>query len=138
MFFIGISCTDQLTSLLDSDGFELDKNYYRVEPTLDCHQKESVQVIANILIFPYSHSVNKKSILEMELQLFFIIYFQGSHVMAHAGSYILQWVCPQSSDIAAQLMFFHEVLSSENYKGSMSNLQSGISAMSLASSCQSR
>lgn len=35
---------DQLTSILDSDEFQLDKNYHRVEPTLDCHQKESVQV----------------------------------------------------------------------------------------------
>lgn len=45
-------CIDQqLTSLLDSDGFELDKNYYRVEPTLDCHQKESVQVRARCIFY---------------------------------------------------------------------------------------
>lgn len=42
--------TDQLTSLLDADGFELDKTYYRVEPTLDCNQKESVQVSAAELL----------------------------------------------------------------------------------------
>lgn len=97
--------TDKTHSILESEGFQLDKDYYRVEPTLDCHQKESVQ---------------------------------GSHVMIHNGHYVLQWVCPSTCDTPAQLMFFYEVLSSENYKGSMSNLQSGISAMSLASSCQSR
>lgn len=42
--------TDQLTSLFDADGFELDKTYYRVEPTLDCNQKESVQVSAAELL----------------------------------------------------------------------------------------
>lgn len=63
---------------------------------------------------------------------------QGSHVMTQAGVYVLQWVCPPSCDQVAQLMFFHETLSSVNYKGSMSSLQSGISAMSLSSSCQSR
>lgn len=63
---------------------------------------------------------------------------QGSHVMAHNGCYVLQWICPNECELPAQLMYFFEVLSSENYKGSMSNLQSGISAMSLASSCQSR
>lgn len=35
---------DKTHSILESEGFELDKDYYRVEPTLDCHQKESVQV----------------------------------------------------------------------------------------------
>lgn len=43
-FLITSNSIDQLTSILGSDEFELDKNYYRVEPTLDCHQKESVQV----------------------------------------------------------------------------------------------
>lgn len=103
-----------------------------MEPTLDCHQKESVQVRNGILI--------------LISILLCIVYFnsirimnqQGSHVMAHNGGYVLQWICPAECDLPAQLMFFFEVLSSENYKGSMSNLQSGISAMSLASSCQSR
>lgn len=36
--------TDKSISILDSDDFELEKDYFRVEPTLDCHQKESVQV----------------------------------------------------------------------------------------------
>lgn len=40
--------TDKSSSILDSDDFELEKDYFRVEPTLDCHQKESVQV-SNIL-----------------------------------------------------------------------------------------
>ncbi|XP_055301450.1 protein real-time [Sitodiplosis mosellana] len=97
--------SDKGRSIFESDDLEVEKDYYRVEPTLDCHQKESVQ---------------------------------GSHVMAHNGNYVLQWICPSTCDTPAQLMFFYEVLSSENYKGSMSNLQPGISAMSLASSCQSR
>lgn len=58
--------------------------------------------------------------------------------MTFCGNYILQWFCPPSCEYPAQLMYFHEILSSANYKGSMSSLQSGISAMSLSSSCQSR
>ncbi|XP_055589565.1 protein real-time isoform X2 [Uranotaenia lowii] len=58
---------------------------------------------------------------------------QGSHEMANTGSYILQWMCPPSCDGPAQLMYFHEVLSSANYKGSMTSLQSGFSSKSLQS-----
>lgn len=79
-----------------------------------------------------------KNSIYLKCKLIGFFYLQGSHVMTHAGSYVLQWICPPACDIPAQLMLFYEVLSSENYKGSMSNLQSGISAMSLASSCQSR
>lgn len=63
---------------------------------------------------------------------------QGSHVMTNTGNYILQWSCPASSDSPAQLMHFHEILSSHNYKGSMSSLQSGVSALSLNTSVPSR
>lgn len=64
---------------------------------------------------------------------------QGSHVMNSTDNYILHWFCPpSSSEGTAQLMYFHEILSSANYKGSMTSLQSGFSAMSVASSCQSR
>lgn len=63
---------------------------------------------------------------------------QGSHVMTHRGHYILQWSCPPGSEPAAQLMHFHEILSSHNYRGSMSSLQSGVSALSLNSSMPSR
>ncbi|KAG4069858.1 hypothetical protein HA402_009565 [Bradysia odoriphaga] len=91
---------DASMSVFDWSGFELDKNYFRVEPSLVCHAKESVQ---------------------------------GSHVMNHTGHYVLQWICPPSCDNPAQLMYFHEILSSANYKGSMSSLQSGISVMSLNS-----
>lgn len=96
---------DPSVSVFDLSGFEEEKNYFRAEPTLVCHSRESVQ---------------------------------GSHVMTYAGIYVLQWICPPSCDQPAQLMYFHEILSSVNYKGSMSSLQSGISAMSLTSSCQSR
>uniref|UniRef100_A0A182JLI4 CRAL-TRIO domain-containing protein n=1 Tax=Anopheles atroparvus TaxID=41427 RepID=A0A182JLI4_ANOAO len=58
---------------------------------------------------------------------------QGSHEMATIGSYVLQWMCPPSADGPAQLMYFHEVLSSANYKGSMTSLQSGFSSNSLQS-----
>lgn len=46
-----IKFTDKQRSLFDSEEFELEKNYYRVEPTLDCRQKESVQVKIETLIF---------------------------------------------------------------------------------------
>ncbi|XP_052868948.1 protein real-time [Anopheles cruzii] len=58
---------------------------------------------------------------------------QGSHEMANTGTYVLQWMCPPSSDGPAQLMYFHETLSSANYKGSMTSLQSGFSSNSLQS-----
>lgn len=63
---------------------------------------------------------------------------QGSHVMTYASHYVLQWTCPPQSEQPAQLMHFHEILSSQNYKGSMSSLQSGVSALSLNSSMPSR
>ncbi|XP_059611478.1 protein real-time isoform X2 [Phlebotomus argentipes] len=63
---------------------------------------------------------------------------QGSHVMTTVGTYILQWTCSPSTDKVATLMFHYEILSSANYKGSMTSLQSGFSALSVASSCQSR
>lgn len=55
-------------------------------------------------------------------------------MMSH-GTYILQWTLQPATDVTAQLMYFYEILSSANYKGSMTSLQS---AMSVASSCQSR
>ncbi|XP_052896891.1 protein real-time [Anopheles moucheti] len=58
---------------------------------------------------------------------------QGSHEMASTGTYVLQWMCPPSCDGPAQLMYFHEILSSANYKGSMTSLQSGFSSNSLQS-----
>uniref|UniRef100_A0A336LKE0 CSON007951 protein n=1 Tax=Culicoides sonorensis TaxID=179676 RepID=A0A336LKE0_CULSO len=60
---------------------------------------------------------------------------QGSHEMMSHGTYILQWQLPPGSTTGAQLMYFYEILSSANYKGSMTSLQS---AMSIASSQQSR
>lgn len=67
------------------------------------------------------------------------------------ATYILQWKCPVAEKNAdssggdqnarpgnAQLLYYYEVLSSESYRGSMTSLQSGFSAMSVASSCQSR
>lgn len=35
---------DPSTSVFDLSGFEEDKNYFRAEPSLVCHSKESVQV----------------------------------------------------------------------------------------------
>lgn len=66
------------------------------------------------------------------------------------ATYILQWKCPVAETNPnsggdqngrpgnAQLLYYYEVLSSESYRGSMTSLQSGFSAMSVASSCQSR
>ncbi|KAL7739114.1 hypothetical protein ACLKA6_013727 [Drosophila palustris] len=60
---------------------------------------------------------------------------QGSHVMHHNDSYLMHWFSPSG----AQLNLFYEVLSSANYKGSMTSLQSAFSSnSSAASSCQSR
>ncbi|XP_023159864.1 protein real-time [Drosophila hydei] len=60
---------------------------------------------------------------------------QGSHVMHHNDSYLMHWFSPSGS----QLNVFYEVLSSVNYKGSMTSLQSAFSSnSSAASSCQSR
>lgn len=64
---------------------------------------------------------------------------QGSHVLTESNTYVLHWFSPTSgSDGPAQLNFFYEILSSANYKGSMTSLQSGFSSSSAASSCQSR
>ncbi|CAF4931719.1 unnamed protein product [Pieris macdunnoughi] len=69
---------------------------------------------------------------------------QGSHVMSESGSYLLQWRCELlDSSRAAQLMYFHEILASHHYKGSMSSLQSATSGFSClsnksGSSCPSR
>ncbi|XP_022234796.2 protein real-time [Drosophila obscura] len=60
---------------------------------------------------------------------------QGSHVMHHNDSYLMHWFSPTG----AQLNLFYEVLSSVNYKGSMTSLQSAFSSnSSAASSVQSR
>ncbi|KAH8255761.1 hypothetical protein KR038_010021 [Drosophila bunnanda] len=60
---------------------------------------------------------------------------QGSHVMHHNDSYLMHWFSPSG----AQLNVFYEVLSSVNYKGSMTSLQSAFSSnSSAADSVQSR
>lgn len=56
---------------------------------------------------------------------------QGSFEMAKA-TYILQWMNAPISENSCRLMYFYEVLSSANYKGSMTSLQSQ-SAISLHS-----
>lgn len=57
---------------------------------------------------------------------------QGSIEMEKL-TYILQWMVPPTAEHSAQLMYFYEILSSANYRGSMTSLQSGLSALSLAS-----
>ncbi|KAH8375703.1 hypothetical protein KR009_002629 [Drosophila setifemur] len=60
---------------------------------------------------------------------------QGSHVMHHNDNYLMHWFSPSG----AQLNIFYEVLSSVNYKGSMTSLQSAFCSNSSAtSSFQSR
>lgn len=62
---------------------------------------------------------------------------QGSHVLDTAETYVLQWMCPPGAPENAQLMFFYEKLTSVDYKGSMTSLESGFSVLSVGS-CQSR
>ncbi|CAH0692089.1 unnamed protein product [Spodoptera exigua] len=104
---------DEAKSVLDQKGWREGEHFHRVEPTLVCHDGESIQ---------------------------------GSHVMLEVGSYVLQWRCDvlDCTSRAAQLMYFHETLTSHHYKGSMSSLQSGtsgfscLSGKSVSSSCPSR
>lgn len=56
---------------------------------------------------------------------------QGSFEMGKA-TYILQWMNPPTSENSCRVMYFYEVLSSANYRGSMTSLQSQ-SAISLHS-----
>ncbi|KAL0272927.1 UNVERIFIED_CONTAM: hypothetical protein PYX00_005734 [Menopon gallinae] len=96
------------------------KEYFKVETPIVCHDGESVQ---------------------------------GSHVAKKAGSYVLQWKFHSGHQLdlldsltqhKAQVIYFYETLSSAEYRGSMSSLQSGHSAFSSlsnrsgASSCPSR
>ncbi|XP_041473469.1 SEC14-like protein 1 isoform X2 [Lytechinus variegatus] len=73
---------------------------------------------------------------------------QGSHVCQVAGWYVLQWrhynisaALPSSAQKAAhhyhksKIMFYHEVLASEDFRGSMTSLQSchsGFSSLSIS------
>ncbi|CAG4982622.1 unnamed protein product [Colias eurytheme] len=109
---VGGSAVEEGRSVLAAREWREGEHYHRAEPTLVCHDGESIQ---------------------------------GSHVMSHTGSYILQWRCeaPDAPHRAAQLMYFHETLASLTYKGSMSSLQSGTSGFSCLSnksvgSCPSR
>lgn len=56
---------------------------------------------------------------------------QGSFELEKA-TYVLQWMNTPTSENSCRLMYFYEVLSSANYKGSMTSLQSQ-SAISLHS-----
>ncbi|XP_061386869.1 protein real-time isoform X2 [Musca vetustissima] len=97
---------DLAVSFFDMSDFTEGVNYFKEEPTLVCHNKESVQ---------------------------------GSHVMNHKDNYVMHWFSPScSSEGPTQLNYFYEVLSSANYKGSMTSLQSAFSSNSASSSCQSR
>lgn len=58
---------------------------------------------------------------------------QGSHILTTSDIYVLQWSCSPSVKESAQLMFFYEKLSSVDYKGSMTSLQSGFSVLSVGS-----
>ncbi|XP_054289717.1 protein real-time isoform X2 [Macrosteles quadrilineatus] len=92
-------------SVIDKSWVE-GEDWSRVEPLVTCHDGESIQ---------------------------------GSHVTAGKGTYVLQWQWRCNGDSTAthraRVMYFHEVLSSADYRGSMSSLQSG---NSLSNSCPSR
>lgn len=57
---------------------------------------------------------------------------QGSIEMEKA-TYVLQFTNPTTSEMSTRLLYFYEILSSANYRGSMTSLQSGLSAISLHS-----
>ncbi|KAL7027726.1 hypothetical protein ACKWTF_005560 [Chironomus riparius] len=57
---------------------------------------------------------------------------QGSIEMEKA-TYVMQFTNPTTSDMSTRLLYFYEILSSANYRGSMTSLQSGLSAISLHS-----
>ncbi|XP_006821149.1 SEC14-like protein 1 [Saccoglossus kowalevskii] len=77
---------------------------------------------------------------------------QGTHVARMAGSYILQWKyhSPPHSITSkqhhhhhhkAKVMYYHELLNSRDFRGSMTSLQScqsGFSSLSLSTSCSNR
>lgn len=48
---------------------------------------------------------------------------QGSLELEKA-TYVLQWMIPPAIDQSTRLMYFYEILSSANYRGSMTSLQS--------------
>lgn len=62
---------------------------------------------------------------------------QGSHQLTTADTYVLQWSCPPNATTPVHIMFYYEKLSSIDYKGSLTSLQSGFSVLSVTS-CQSR
>lgn len=87
-------------------------NCVKVEPSVVCHDGESIQ---------------------------------GTHIVQEPGTYVLQWKNPDEGEFLpsisahkAQLMYFHEVLPSAHYRGSMMSLQSAVSSKSFASSSLSR
>lgn len=102
-------------------GWKEGCEYFRVETPIVCHDGESIQ---------------------------------GSHVTQFVGSYVLQWsyfdriLTGTGQDMwdtithpqhKARVMFYHEVLNSQDYKGSMTSLQScqsGFSNFSKASTGQ--
>lgn len=51
---------------------------------------------------------------------------QGSFEMERK-TYILQWMIPPAIEQSTRLMYFYEILSSANYRGSMTSLQSAMS-----------
>lgn len=59
---------------------------------------------------------------------------QGSHVCSTPGQYSLSW--SHQGDHKAQLMYYYEILSSADYRGSMSSLQSANSSFSALSTSQ--
>ncbi|KAK3853444.1 hypothetical protein Pcinc_040009, partial [Petrolisthes cinctipes] len=144
---------DQHRSAIDKTWRE-GHDYFRVEPQLVCHDGESIQC--------HEREGRDPSLLECSAQP---VYregesIQGSHVTSHTGTYLLQWRYHESTqhtsplDIIdsitapkAKIMFYYETLSSADYRGSMTSLQScqsGFSSLSsntnksATSSCPSR
>ncbi|XP_076809615.1 SEC14-like protein 1 isoform X1 [Clavelina lepadiformis] len=107
-------------------------------------QTQNVQVIDKHMILGKDYSLVESSIVCREGES-----VQGSHVARHGGFYILQWKFhappAQTSSVVtdviyqvthnpkAKVIYYHEVLPSENFRGSMTSLESCQSAFSTLS-----
>ncbi|XP_020290498.1 protein real-time isoform X2 [Pseudomyrmex gracilis] len=92
---------------------ELKDNYVKVEPSIVCHDGESIQG---------TH----------------IMQNTGTYVLQWQNQEDQAEFLPSISSHKAQLMYFYETLPSAHYRGSMMSLQSAISGRSEASSSLSR
>ncbi|KAG9473719.1 hypothetical protein GDO78_004169 [Eleutherodactylus coqui] len=135
-------------------AWQLGRDYSMVESPLTCKEGESVQVTAGLL---YLILVLDRLVLTS----INVSFSQGSHVTRWPGFYILQWkfhsmpACATSSlprvdDVLASLqvsshkckvMYYTEIIGSDDFRGSMTSLESshsGFSQLSAATTSSSQ